>query len=46
MVRKSAFENAKALLPNASVLITPNFEKHFILLVDASACGASTVLFF
>ncbi len=39
-----SFENAKSLLANAPVLVTPNFEKRFLLAVDASAYGAGAVL--
>ncbi len=39
-----AFDNAKSLLANAPVLIAPNFEKRFLLAVDASAYGAGAVL--
>ncbi len=41
---QAAFDNAKALLANASVLVAPNFQKHFLLAVDASACGVGAVL--
>lgn len=27
-------------LANTPVLVAPNFQKHFLLAVDASACGA------
>lgn len=39
-----AFDNAKSLLANAPVLTAPNFEKPFLLAVDASAFGAGAVL--
>lgn len=41
---QQAFENCKALLACAPVLIAPNFEKSFSLAIDASACGAGAVL--
>lgn len=40
-----AFDNAKALLANASVLMAPNFIKTFLLNIDASAYGAGAVFF-
>ncbi len=39
-----AFDNAKSLLANAPVLRAPNFERPFLLAVDASAYGAGAVL--
>lgn len=39
-----AFEAVKAILSNSPVLMTPNFEKDFILTVDASDIGAGAVL--
>ncbi|XP_048044029.1 uncharacterized protein LOC125266937 isoform X1 [Megalobrama amblycephala] len=39
-----AFENAKSLLANAPVLKSPQFEKPFLLAIDASAYGAGAVL--
>ncbi len=39
-----AFDNAKSLLANAPVLMAPNFERPFLLAVDASAYGAGAVL--
>ncbi|KAI7800925.1 hypothetical protein IRJ41_015687 [Triplophysa rosa] len=41
---QSAFDNAKALLANYPVMVAPNFQKPFLLAVDASACGAGAVL--
>ncbi|KAI7790505.1 hypothetical protein IRJ41_012050 [Triplophysa rosa] len=41
---QSAFDNAKALLANSPVLVAPNFQKPFLLAVDASACNAGAVL--
>lgn len=41
---RCAFDNAKALLANAPVLRAPNFEKPFLLAIDASAYGAGAVL--
>lgn len=39
-----AFDHAKLLLANAPVLVAPNFEKKFLLAVDASTYGAGAVL--
>lgn len=41
---QAAIDNAKALLANAPVLVALNFQKHFLLAVDASACGVGAVL--
>lgn len=41
---QAAFDNAKALLANAPVLVAPNFQKRFLLAVDACACGVGAVL--
>ena len=38
------FKKIKGLLMSAPVLMTPNFDKPFMLLVDASDIGAGTVL--
>jgi len=41
---KKAFETIKSLLVSAPVLATPDFDKPFILTVDASDVGAGAVL--
>ena len=39
-----AFKKIKGLLMSASVLVTPQFDKLFVLMVDASDLGVGAVL--
>ena len=41
---QKSFDNLKCLLSNAPVLRAPNFDKQFILQIDASDTGAGSVL--
>ncbi len=41
---QATFDNAKALLVNAPVLVAPHFQKCFLLAVDARTCGVGVVL--
>ncbi len=41
---QALFDNAKALLVTTPVLVAPNFQKHFLLAADASACGVGAVI--
>jgi hypothetical protein len=43
-IQQLAFDLLKALMCEAPVLIQPNFEKKFILQVDASAYSVGTIL--
>ena len=39
-----AFKRIKSLLMSAPVLVTPHFDKPFVLMVDASDLGVGAVL--
>lgn len=41
---QQAFDDVKAILSNAPVLVTPDYQKQFILTVDASDVGIGAVL--
>ena len=42
---QDAFDSLKAILKSATVLLAPDFDKCFILAVDASDVGIGAVLF-
>ena len=41
---QKSFDNLKAILKHAQLLLAPNFDKEFKLAVDASDVGAGSVL--
>ena len=41
---QEAFEKVKSVLLSTPVVLAPNFQKQFLLMVDASGVGAGAVL--